>query len=528
MDNCAGCDDLIASFEESHYARPAPASAKRKGDDDPTVEIKRTRSGSAFGSMGASSPSDKAEHGSTKTPSPRAQGASDDEMEEDALPANFGAMYLHKSAFDYVVSKDEELFQSSGLSDLGESPGTGELKDLDRIRAQIFEGAYSANPEAILADAKKLAEACLKSPDKFPPIESWKADNVKYKAKRLSDHVDKALDKVSTAKWLAPDCGFASMTLVTDDGAAPYLLGTCEENVLWKRALGGSEWVLLGGAPTGIISLSAGTDAGGDAALFCLDCYNVVWSRKLSGDAAWSVFETRPGEKQDLVALAAVEGTLYAASTGDELLSCKIDGTAGWAQVQNAAGPVEAVNVSGLAAHGGRLFASNDADELWSMDLKTLKWEQSDAPLLPESVGLSVYESDSAVSLISANFDSVWQRPLSQVGTRTNPPGHMAKHLVSLVADRMVCAGGRVGARVPSAGGGCGGDGADPLPAQRRQGALPHAALGPDAVRQQEADQRRLQEQRVPQAEQGIRPAEGRLGCARPRRARRLVHPLVP
>ena len=89
--------------------------------------------------------------------------------------------------------------------------------------------------------------------------------------------------------------------------------------------------------------------------------------------------------------------------------------------MQNAAGPVEAVNVSGLAAHGGRLFASNDADELWSMDLKTLKWEQSDAPLLPESVGLSVYESDSAVSLISANFDSVWQRPLSQVGTRTNP-----------------------------------------------------------------------------------------------------------
>ena len=353
-------------------------------------------------------------------------------------PANYGAVYVSaratlrllvvarsslteslwlqtaKSALDFVMEKDDAAFGAHGL-----------IPELEAIRDQIIAGKY-ADPSKVLADAEKLIRDCAKNPEKYGVSKIYSAKSVADKAERVASFVSIASEKVVSRKWQPNYTAVDTMTLVTDDGAAPYVLAADEQNVLWKRALtadGKTEWEQLSGIPTGPIAMCTSvTEGGAQVLLFSIDMYNCVWCRKLKGDDdAWTLVE-RENAGKDLTSLAALDGTLYATTKTDKMLTRKIDAAVtsdgtGWEEIAGA----EACDVVAMVGLDGTLYASNSSDELWTLDLTAssgLSWTETGGALLPDTAGLCVYKNASAtaevITLVSANFDSLWQRPFGE------------------------------------------------------------------------------------------------------------------
>lgn len=371
-----------------------------------------TRSGVVFGRneqvvCAAASPprSGALKHTEAKTPSPRANSQPErmDTDEPAPAPATYGALYTHKSALDLIIEKEYMYFSGCGLT-----------TELEAIRDRIIEGAYSDDPARVLADAEKLLRDRAKNPETHPAAAVYAVSTIVDKTERAADLCADATDKILFGTWKPDATAVDAVAVVTDDGA-PYILCADCQNVLWKRnfAAGDGSWTELSGIPTGPIALCAvGT------VLFTIDEYNCVWTRDLrEADDSWTLLErSNPGKQ--LTALAALDGTLYAATKDDKLLTRKIDQPvtqdgSGWKELLDQSGKaVNAFDVRSMAAFGGRIYAANGSDELWVLKLGAkMTWREDGGVLLPETYGLTVYQSDEGINMLSANYDSVWHRP---------------------------------------------------------------------------------------------------------------------
>ena len=396
----------------SRYCRSPPWSAG-------------TRSGTAFGHSEqllcqTSSPPRGKQLLDAKTPSPRAEGQpaqhveeddehmeqeedEEDEEEEEFVPPKWGGIYTHKCALDFIIEKEYIAFDGQGLT-----------AELEAMRDQIIAGAYAADPAKVLADAEALLRSCVEDPEKHPAAGLFSPGNIAGKLERTADLCAGAVEKVQKRRWKADPTVVDTLAIVTTDGA-PYMLCSDAQNVLWKRSFAGDDlsWTEMSGVPTGPIALCAG-----GSALYIIDEYNCIWSRELGTgeDAPWVLLE-RSNTGKDLTALAVLDGTLYASTEGDKMLTRKtsapvtIDGS-GWQELRDAAGkPVDAFDVRSMAALDGKLYAVNNSDELWELELGSkMTWHES-SEVLPGSYGLCVHKTGSDITMFTANWDSIWQRP---------------------------------------------------------------------------------------------------------------------
>ena len=344
-------------------------------------------------------------------------------MEEDErTPASYGALYTHKSALDLVIEKEYVYFSGCGLT-----------SELEAIRDRIVEGAYSDDPARVLADAEKLLRDGAQSPEKHPAAAVYAASTITTKTEQAADLCAGAVDKIRFGAWKPDTTAVDALAVVTDDGA-PYILCADSQNVLWKRDLAGGDgaWTELSGIPTGPVALCAlGTE------LFTIDEYNCVWTRDLrSDDASWVLLErSNPGK--ELTALAAMDGTLYAATKNDKLLTRKIDQPAtrdgsGWAELCDRSGtPVNGFDIRSMAALRGHIYAANGSDELWVLKLGAkMSWREDGGALLPETYGLTVYHSGKSPTMLSANYDSVWRRPCGKDNEEKCKAAHSKPHVL--------------------------------------------------------------------------------------------------
>jgi FkbM family methyltransferase len=195
--------------------------------------------------------------------------------------------------------------------------------------------------------------------------------------------------------------------------AEAYIYGTCSQ-FLWMRPIGAGateQWVKLGRAPTETVDLCYH-----DAArqLYSVDMYGSMWVMDLAAESpSWASIEATKGAK--LCAITVLDGVLYGA-TSKKIVQRPVS-AAGWKDLLTPSGEVlEAHDVVGLAAQDGKLYAYNDADELWSLELDLrADWELLAGALLPGTNGLCL----SGVHMLSANFDTLWERPLAAVNCFT-------------------------------------------------------------------------------------------------------------